>query len=108
MRIGIASFEYCPLTLRGQYSKLAIPIRNFFSFAKEKGVEIHVMGQEKTGAFVDHLGIIGRHAPLPTILSHKHECALVPVELANGVVSLSSYPSAAILKVFADLYKMCT
>jgi hypothetical protein len=165
-----------PLTLRGQYSKLAIPIRNFFSFAKERGIGIHVMGQEKTGAFVDHLEIIGRRAPemsvfqpnneyirkeiqhrpersepyglrtnygnklfvkidkyhhmvisvptgqykdneslndligidkilatLPTILSHKHECALVPVELANGVASLSSYPSAAILKVFADL-----
>jgi hypothetical protein len=135
-----------------------------------------VIGQEKTGAFVDHLEIIDRHAPersvflpcneyirkeiqhrpersepyglrtnygnklfvkidkyhhmvlsvptgqykdseslsdligidkilatIPSILSHRHECALVPVELANGVASLSSYPSAAILKIFADL-----
>ena len=165
-----------PLFLKGQYSKLAIPIRNFFEFAKENNISIHVVGQEKTGAFVDHLQIISRNAPsnsmfapsneyirkeiqhrpersepygsrtnygnkmfvklgeyhhlvlsiptgkytdtdslnvflglnkilasLPSILSHRHECALVPVELANGVASLSSYPSAAILKVFADI-----
>jgi hypothetical protein len=165
-----------PLTLRSQYSKLVIPIRRFFDFAKNKGVTIHVAGQEKTGAFVDHLEIISRTAPsnsvfvpnneyirrevqqrpersepygsrtnygnkvfikldeyhnivlsiptgeykdsctledligareiiatLPTILSHRHECALVPIELANGVASLSSYPSAAILKIFADI-----
>lgn len=165
-----------PLFLKGQYSKLAIPIRNFFEHAKEKHIEVHVVGQEKTGTFVDHLEIIARNAPsnalfapnneyvrreiqhrpersepygsrtnygnkvfvkydeyhhlvlsvptgqytdttsldvflglrkivasLPPILSHRHECALVPVELANGVASLSSYPSAAILKVFADL-----
>lgn len=165
-----------PLTLRSQYSKLAIPIRNFFQYAKDHLKAIHVVGQEKTGVFVDHLEVIARHQPknsvflpnneyirkeiqhrpersepygsrtnygnklfvkmdeyhhlvlsvptgqykdsetledligvnrilatLPGILSHRHECALVPVELANGVASLSSYPSAAILKVFADI-----
>ena len=165
-----------PLSLKGQYSKLVIPIRNFFEFAKNQGVSVHVVGQEKTGSFVDHLEIIARNAPenslfvpsndyirkeiqhrpersepygsrtnygkkifvkldkyhhlvlsiptgqytvtdsidvflgldkilasLPHILSHRHECALVPVELANGVASLSSYPSAAILKVFASI-----
>lgn len=165
-----------PLMLPRQYSKLVIPIRDFFQFAKEKGVPIYVAGQEKTGAFVNHLEILSRYAPknsvfvpsneyirrevqhrpermepygsrtnygnklfvkiddyhyivlsiptgeykdsqsledligvrrilatLPTILSHRHECALIPVELANGVASLSSYPSAAILKIFADI-----
>lgn len=165
-----------PLSLRGQYSKLVIPLRHFFEFAKRKGITLYVAGQEKTGAFVDHLEIISRHAPpksvfapdneyirrevqhrpersepyglrtnygnklfvkvddynhivlsvptgeykdthsvndligvrrilstLPRILSHRHECALIPIELANGVASLSSYPSAAILKVFADI-----
>lgn len=150
--------------------------RNFFDFTKQKHISIHVVGQEKTGAFVDHLEIIARNAPfnslfapsneyirkevqhrpersepygsrtnyrnkifvkfeeyhhlvlsiptglytdtdsldiflglnkilasLPSIISHRHECALIPVELANGVASLSSYPSAAILKVFADV-----
>lgn len=165
-----------PLTLRSQYSKLTIPIRNFFAYTKQNNIKIHVVGQEKTGAFVDHLEIISRKAPknstflpnneyirkeiqhrpersepygsrtnygnklfvkldeyyhlvlsIPTgeykdsqslndlmgiqnildtlsvIVSHRHECALVPVELANGVASLSSYPSAAILKIFADI-----
>ena len=165
-----------PLTLRSQYSKLAIPIRNFFEFSKQKGIPVYVVGQEKTGAFVDHLEIIARHASpdtvfapnneyirkeiqhrpersepygsrtnygnkvfvkfgqyhhlvlsvptgeyadtdslkvfvgldkilasLPAILSHRHECALVPIELANGVASLSNYPSAAVLKLFADV-----
>lgn len=165
-----------PLTLRSQYSKLVIPIRRFFEFAKSKGISINVAGQEKTGAFVDHLAMIAKQAPensysvlsnnyirgevqqkpdraeqygsrtnygnklfvkldkyhylvlsiptgeyidsnsindligansilstLPTILSHRHECALVPIELVNGVASLSSYPSAAVLKIFADI-----
>jgi hypothetical protein len=165
-----------PLTLRGQYSKLVIPIRRFLEFAKEKGVLVCMAGQEKTGVFVDHMQMINRQAPknsifvpnneyirrevqhrpersepygfrtnygnklfvkldeyhqlvlsiptgeykdskstddligvkkilvtLPTIISHRHECALVPIELSNGVASLSSYPSAAILKVFADI-----
>ncbi|MDX9987255.1 hypothetical protein [Thiothrix unzii] len=164
-----------PLTLRSQYSKLAIPIRRLFEFAKNNNISLNVIGQEKTGAFVDHLDLIARKAPiksillldneyirreiqhqpersepygsrtnygnklfvkldtyhhmvisvptgeykntkaindlmgidailatLPTILSHRYECGLVPVELANGVASLSSYPSAAILKVFAE------
>lgn len=165
-----------PLTLRGQYSKLVIPIRRLFEYAKTQGIALNVAGQEKTGTFVDHLDIIARKCPrnssfvpnnnyirreiqhrperaeayglrtnygnkvfvcydeyhhmvlsvptgayrdsrsikdlfgarqllatLPKILSHRHECALVPIELANGVASLSSYPSAAILKVFADI-----
>ena len=165
-----------PLMMSGQYSKLVIPLRRFFEYAKTHNVEIHLAGQEKTGAFVDHLEVITRwaedaavfaptndyirreiqHSPLrsepygsrtnygnklyvnldryhhlvlsvPTgayvdtsglddfvglerilatlspIVSHRHECALVPIELANGLASLSNYPSASILKVFADL-----
>lgn len=165
-----------PLTLRSQYSKLVIPIRKLFQFAKNKGIGIHVAGQEKSGAFVEHLNTIARGvadnkvfapdnnyirtevqnspmrsepygsrtnygnklfvnldkyhhmvlsvptgeymdtssladfvgldrilASLPGIVSHRHECALVPIELANGLASLSNYPSASILKIFADL-----
>jgi len=165
-----------PLSLHSQYSKLVPSIRNFFEYAKLKDKTVYVIGQEKSGSFVDHLEIIARHAPtksifypndeyirkeiqhrpersdpygertnygnkvfvkldkyhhlvlsvptgqhtdsssmedfiglshilatLPKLISHRHECALVPVELANGVASLSSYPSAAILKIFADI-----
>jgi hypothetical protein len=177
-----------PLTLRGQYSKLVILIRNFLEFAKNNECPIHIMGQEKTGVLVDHLETFAKQikpdekaespsfailshtvvqkeiyripdpknlygsrtnygeklfvkldpfhqmvisvptgayveeedfpnqvsdfiglerilATLPSLISYRHQCALVPVELANGVASLSSYPSAAILKVFAGIDK---
>jgi len=48
------------------------------------------------------IGVNRIFATLPTILSSRHEGALLPVELAHGVASLSTYPSAHILKVFAD------
>lgn len=164
-----------PLTIRAQYSKLVNPIRRFLRFAKDKGCTVHIIGQEKSGRFYDHLDLIGRDAPiqhlfipndkyikeeiqhrpntggpygiytnygakvfaklndyhqlvlniptgnfmknprlgdligadrifatLPTILSNRYEGALLPVELANGIASLSTYPSAQILKIFAE------
>src|SRR5262249_24138054 len=50
----------------------------------------------------DLLGFDRVCATLPSILSHRHEGALLPVELAHGVASLATYPSARILGVFAD------
>ena len=164
-----------PLSIRAQYSKLVNPIRRFLTFAHNKGITVCILGQEKTGAFVEHLEIIGRESPvtafflpgdkyikteiqhrpdhgapygkdtnygakvfvrlnnyhqmvlnvptglyvqdpketdllgfdricatLPSILSNRHEGALLPIELAHGVASLSTYPSARILKVFAE------
>jgi len=173
-----------PLTLRSQYSKLVPNIRDFLQYAKDAGRSIHVIGQEKTGAFVDQLQSIAHFAAphsrdepgsyavldhdyvrrevyrspdlsnpygkrtnwgekifvkldpgtamvlnaptgryieagarpdasdiigLPRILatigslvSHKFEGALFPVELANGIASMSSYPSAAVLKKFVE------
>ena len=164
-----------PLSIRAQYSKLVEPIRRFISFARKKGMDVHIIGQEKTGAFADHLELIRDHAPfpacfapddlyikeriqhrssqgapygkdtnygakvfvklnayhsmvlnvptgefepnpalsnlvgfdrilatLPKILSNRYEGALMPVELANGVASLSTYPSARILKIFSE------
>lgn len=173
-----------PLSLRSQYTKLVPLIREFFLFAKNAGVDVHVVGQEKSGTFFDHLLSIERFAnprkegddgsyailsneyirkevqrtpglanqyglktnyggkvylkpnhlhamvlnipfaefktsddypcstrdlvgfdrimaTIPNLLSHRYQNGLLPVELANGVASLSSYPSAAILKVFA-------
>jgi len=164
-----------PLTLRSQYVKLVNPIRSFFEFAKNKGVDVHFIGQEKSGIFYDHLQIIAhkmpdssffipdndyirksiqrREAPneygyrtnygnkvlvktddyhalvlniptgfykntsdkndfigfekilgsLHTIRSFKHEGALMPIELAHGIASLSTYPSARILKIFSGI-----
>jgi hypothetical protein len=173
-----------PLTLRSQYSKLVPPIREFLQFAKDSKRSIHVIGQEKSGAFFDHLAVVGRFAPphargerptyavlthdyvrrevyrspdlsnpyglrtnwgeklfvkldpgsqmvlniptgnynsagkfpaasdliglsrilatIPSVISRKFEGALFPVELANGIASMSSYPSARILQRFID------
>jgi hypothetical protein len=173
-----------PLTLRGQYTKLVDPIREFLQFAKDGGRQVHVIGQEKTGTFADHLASVVRFAPpkargeppayavlsheyvrrevyrtpdlanpyglktnwgekvylkldpgtylvlnvptgdynpaaafptagdligldrilatLPELVSRKHEGALFPIELANGIASMSSYPSAKILERFLE------
>lgn len=166
-----------PLALRATLAKLSAPIRRFFKFAKDSGIEVAMIGQEKTGAFVEHLQLIGKTAPpgsifipnntyirdevqhsnlsgiygqdtnygakvfikyndyhkmviniptgergeyvvtpsvshligfgriiatLPEILSNRHEGALLPIELANGIASLSTYPSAKALELFTE------
>lgn len=166
-----------PLTIRAQYSKLVNPIRRFLVFARDQGHPVHIIGQEKSGRFFEHLEVIGRKAPfghlfipsnpyikkeiqqrpetgapygrdtnygvkvfvklseyhqmvlsiptgdhdfdnnlsisdiigsnriiatLPFILSNRFEGGLLPVELAHGIASLSTYPSAQILKIFSD------
>lgn len=171
-----------PLTLRSQYSKLVPNIRSFLQHAKDTERPIHLIGQEKSGAFFDHLAsiavfvsphtkkepisysalthdyvrrevyrspdlsnpygkrtnwgeklflkvdpstymvlniptgsylddsmlpeandLIGLNRILATItglVSHKFEGALFPIELANGIASMSSYPSAKVLERF--------
>lgn len=173
-----------PLTLRSQYSKLVPNIRLFLEFAKHIGRPIHVIGQEKSGAFFDHLAAISQQIPphdrgelmnyaplshryvrkevyrspdlsnpygkrtnwgekvfvkldpgtymvlniptgnyvddpnfpvaadliglekilatLPSLVSSKFEGALFPIELANGIASMSSYPSAKVLQRFIE------
>ncbi|MDZ4339926.1 MAG: hypothetical protein U1B94_06900 [candidate division NC10 bacterium] len=164
-----------PLAMRAQYSKLVAPIRRFLQRARDEGVEVCLLGQEKSGAFFDHLALIGRGAPtgsifvpgheyiraeiqyrpangapygkdtnygskvflklderhqsvlniptgeyareptvedligkdrifatIPTLLSNQHEGALFPIELAHNVASLSTYPSAKVLSMFAE------
>jgi DNA-directed RNA polymerase subunit RPC12/RpoP len=169
-----------PLSLRATLAKLSAPIRRFFDYAKSKGIEVAMIGQEKSGQFFDHLQLIGNSAPvgscfipdntyiqekikhnntsavygadtnygakffvkindyhkmviniptgqrgefvtspsqahlinfkniiatLPKILSNKFEGALLPIELANKIASLSTYPSAKTLELFADAMK---
>jgi len=166
-----------PLSLRAGLAKLSAPIRRFFEFAKLQGIEVAMIGQEKSGQFFDHLQLIGNSAPvnscfipdntyiqeqikhnntigvygvdsnygaklfvklndyhkmviniptgrrgefvtspsqthlinfknivatLPKILSNRFEGALLPIELANNIASLSTYPSAKTLELFAD------
>jgi hypothetical protein len=169
-----------PLSLRATLAKLSAPIRRFFEYAKLKGYNVALIGQEKSGQFYDHLQLIGNCAPvhsyfipdnnyiqeqikhnntsaiygadtnygaklfikmndyhkmiiniptgkrgefvenpskdnlisfsniiatLPKILSNKFEGALLPIELANKIASLSTYPSAKTLELFAESKK---
>jgi hypothetical protein len=52
--------------------------------------------------YEDLIGADNILATLPTILSHRHEGALLPIELAHSVASLATYPSVPILKIFAE------
>ncbi|MEM5007403.1 hypothetical protein ABEP42_13920 [Priestia megaterium] len=173
-----------PLTLRSQYSKLVPKIRAFLQYAKEINRPIHIVGQEKSGVFVDHLSKLTREldpkdrgepmhysvltheyirkevyrtpdltnsygkrtnwgekiylkydpnsymvlnvptgsylesntspkkeeliglqrilATVPEIVSHRYTGGLFPIELANGIASMSSYPSSRILQNFLE------
>jgi hypothetical protein len=51
----------------------------------------------------DFIGLRRIIATLPQLVSYRHESALVPIELVNGIASLSNYPSAQVLKLFAGL-----
>jgi len=173
-----------PLTLRSQYSKFVPLIREFIVHSKQEGRPIHIIGQEKSGVFFDHLASVSKYvqpkemgeppsaaaltheyvrrevyrtgslanpygsrtnwgekvfikldpdtalvlniptgeynanpafptqndliglarimATLPELVSRRYEGALFPIELANGVASMSSYPSAKILQRFME------
>jgi hypothetical protein len=52
--------------------------------------------------YADVIGADTIFATLPNILSNRYEGALLPIELAHIVASLSTYPSAPILKMFAE------
>lgn len=165
-----------PLSIRAQYSKIVNPIRRFLSYARDSQNPVHIVGQEKSGRFYDHLELIGNESPensvfipqdkyireeiqhrnsdgapygkdtnyggkiflnlnrhekmvlniptgefnpdpkysdfigldkiintIPSIRSMKYESGLLPIELAHGIASLSTYPSAEILKIFAGI-----
>ena len=53
-----------PLSIRAQYSKLVNPIRRFLAAARDSGYPVHLVGQDKSGAFYDHLELIGQQAPI--------------------------------------------
>lgn len=50
----------------------------------------------------DLIGVERIVKTIETLVSHKHEGALVPIQLANGIASLSTYPSANVLSLFAS------
>lgn len=62
-------------------------------------------GYEKDDEYPTRDDIIGLErilATLPALVSRKYEGALYPIELVNGIASMSSYPSAKILQDFVQ------
>lgn len=60
-------------------------------------------GYEKDDSYPNSSDIIGLErilATLPALVSRKYEGALYPIELVNGIASMSNYPSAKILQDF--------
>lgn len=49
----------------------------------------------------DVIGLDRILSTLPSLISRKYEGALYPIELVNGVASMSNYPSAKILQAYA-------
>jgi len=50
----------------------------------------------------DLIGLERILATIPSLVSRKFEGGLFPIELANGIASMSSYPSARILQRFTE------
>jgi hypothetical protein len=50
----------------------------------------------------DLIGLDRILATLPSLVSRRYEGGLYPIEIANGIASLSSYPSAKILQRFLE------
>ncbi len=60
-------------------------------------------GYEKDDSYPTRDDLIGLErilVTLPALISRKYEGALYPIELVNGITSMSSYPSAKILQDF--------
>lgn len=58
---------------------------------------------EKPNSKGDLIGVERILATIPKMIGYRHENSLVPIELVNGIASLSNYPSATVLKLFAGL-----
>jgi hypothetical protein len=93
--------EYGKRTNYGE--KLFIKLNPYHSMVLNIPTGDYGNGEEFPSSPEELIGFNRIMATLPSLISHRYEGALIPIELANGVASLSSYPSAKILKVFAGL-----
>lgn len=50
----------------------------------------------------DIIGLKRILATLPELVSRRFQCGLFPIEMANGIASMSSYPSKSVLARFAE------
>ena len=52
--------------------------------------------------YSDMIGINRILGTVNSMLSSKHESGLIPIEMAHGIASLSTYPSAKILRILVE------
>jgi hypothetical protein len=68
-------------------------------------LDLPTFGDDENPAFRVQADLIGLErilGTIPNMISRKHEGALFPIELANGIASMSSHPSARILQRFLE------
>ncbi len=83
-------------------AKIFIVLNERYHFVLSVPVDVSMESFIRSPSISHLIGIDRIVATLPTILSSRHENGLLPVELAHSVASLSTYPSAHLLKLFAD------
>ena len=101
-----------PLTLRSQYSKLVPRIRDFIEYTKMRNRPIHLIGQEKTGIFADHLASISKYVkpqdnddkPCLAVLSHDYVRKEVyrTTDLSNPYGSRTNWGEKVYVKLDPD------
>lgn len=82
-------------------AKLFLKINNYHSMILN--IPTGKRGENVENPDMKHLiGFKNIVTTLPQIISNRYEGALLPIELANAVASLSTYPSAKILEFFTE------
>ncbi|HMY71329.1 MAG TPA: hypothetical protein PLQ88_05820, partial [Blastocatellia bacterium] len=98
-----------PLQIRAQYSKLVAPIRRFLLHALTQNVPIHIVGQEKTGTFVEHLNLIGRQVPASHLFvpDHVYICGEVQHRPVGGALyGKDTNYGAKVFAVLTDRHRL--
>lgn len=80
---------------------LGFVLVNTKSFTWHELVEVDEFAFNVGATSDDLVGLPRILATVQTLVSFRHPDAIFPLELAHGIASLSSYPSAKILSLFA-------
>ena len=98
-----------PLSLRATLAKLSAPIRRFFKYAKEKiGIEVNMLGQEKSGGFYEHLELISERAPNESIFIPNNDYIRQQIQHSNavGIYGSDTNYGAKVFIKYNDHHKM--
>jgi hypothetical protein len=97
-----------PLSIRAQYSKLVNPIRRFLTTANNHGIQVCIVGQEKSGSFWDHLQLIGDDAPTNSFFIPDHTYIREQIQhrpVAGAIYGKDTNYGAKVFVKLDDRYK---